>query len=366
MNGRRLDWIALSLAMAESPKSIPRVLSRFADPLEVLHDPEENLRVLGFGEEAVEGLSSGRFREMAVKEEAGLDRLGGRIISYEDQAYPDLLKQIFDPPFVLYGLGRIETLNEPAVGIVGSRHPTPYGRGAAHSLARELAARGLAVASGLAEGIDTCAHSGALDSGRTVAVLGTGLDVVYPRQNRGLAKKIVASGCLVTEFPLGARPVGHHFPQRNRLISGLCLALIVVEASLQSGSLITARLALEQNREVLAVPGNITSELSRGTNELIQAGAKPATCWQDVVEELPAAVRDSAWAAGRTEPDRPSALGREERRVLGCLRPDGLIHIDEIAVRTDVPLPNLLAVLLNMELRGLVRQSPGKFYQRSL
>jgi DNA processing protein len=366
MSGRSVDWMALSLATAESPRAIPKILSRFADPLEVIHDSEENLRVLGFNEEAIDGLSSGCFRQRALKEEVELHRLGGRIISYEDQAYPNLLKQIFDPPFVLYVLGRIEVLNEPAVGIVGSRHPTPYGRQAAHSLARELAGRHLAVASGLAEGIDSCAHAGALESGRTIAVLGTGLDVVYPRQNRGLAKKIAASGCLVTEFPLAARPRAHHFPQRNRLISGLCLAVIVVEASLKSGSLITARLALEQNREVMAVPGNITSELSRGTNELIQAGAKPATCWQDVVEELPAAVRDKAWAVGRSEPDPPSPLGQEERQVLGCLRPDSLLHIDDIAVRTDVPLPNLLAVLLDMELRGLVRQSPGKFYQRSL
>jgi len=366
MNGRSLGWIALGLATAECPKSIPRVLARFVDPLEALHCSEEEMRGLGFGQETAGSLASGRFHDMAAKEVARLARLGGRVVSFEDQGYPGLLKQIPDPPFVLYGLGEIETLNGPAVGIVGSRHPTPYGRGVATSLSRELAGRRLVVVSGLAEGIDSCAHLGALDSGRTVAVLGTGLDIVYPRQNRGLAKSISASGCLVTEFPLGAPPAGFHFPQRNRLISGLCLALVVVEASMQSGSLITARLALEQNREVLAVPGNIISPLSCGTNELIQAGAKPATCWQDVVEELPEAVREAAYAAGRTDSGRASSLGREERQVLGCLRPDGIVHIDEIAVRSDVPLPNLLAVLLDMELRGLVRQSPGKFYQRSV
>jgi len=366
MNDRVLDWMALSLATAECPRAIPRVLSRFVDPIEALDYPEEDLRVLGLSEEAAGGLASGYFRQLAGKEEAGLKRLGGRIISLEDEAYPELLKQIPDPPLVLYCLGRAEDLQRPAVGVVGSRHPTPYGREVARNLAQELAGRKLVVASGLAEGIDTCAHVGALDSGRTVAVLGTGLDICYPRQNRSLAKKIVAAGCLVTEFPLGSPPAGHHFPQRNRLISGLCLALVVVEASLQSGSLITAQLALEQNREVLAVPGNITSKLSCGTNNLIQAGAKPATRWQDVVEELPAAVRESAQAVGRTDSGRACPQGRDENRVLGCLRPDGLVHIDEIAVRTEVPLPNLLAVLLDMELRGLVRQSPGKFYQRSL
>ncbi|MGB9005602.1 MAG: DNA-processing protein DprA [Candidatus Aminicenantales bacterium] len=366
MSEKRLDWIALGLATAECPRSIPKILARFASPLEIFHAPQEDLRGLGLNDEIIGCLSSGWFQERAEEEEARLDRLGGRVIVYDDESYPGLLKQIPDPPFVLFSFGRTDVLRGPAVGIVGARRPTPYGRAAAQSLARELAGRGLAVASGLAEGIDSRAHMGALESGRTIAVLGTGLDIVYPRLNRGLAKKIAGSGCLVTEFPLGARPLAHHFPQRNRLISGLCLALIVVEAAQNSGSLITARLALEQNREVLAVPGNITSELSRGTNGLIQAGAKAVTCWQDVVEELPEAVRARALEIGRPEPDRPAPRGGEESRVLGCLRPDGLVHIDEIAVRTDVPLPSLLAVLLDMELRGLVRQSPGKFYQRSL
>ncbi|MBM3297770.1 MAG: DNA-protecting protein DprA [Candidatus Aminicenantes bacterium] len=365
MTGSGADWIALGLISADNPRIIPRLLSLFPHPPDVLRASRDELKSLGPGDMLAAGAFPGGLLRRAAEEERLLRKLGGRAVALSDDDYPGLLKQIADPPLVLFCLGDVKVLSEPAVGIVGSRKPSVYGRSVAEGLARDLAGRGLAVASGLAEGIDTRAHAGALETGRTIAVLGTGLDDCYPRQNRRLAEKIAAAGVLVTEFPLGSEPLGHHFPQRNRLISGLSLALVVVEASPRSGSLITAKLALDQNREVLAVPGAITSPLSSGTNALIQAGAKPVTCWQDVAEELPGSLRDRVLEAGLGEGAGEAARSGEEKKVLGCLGVRGPVHIDELAARSEVPLPDLLAVLLDMELRGLVRQSPGKYFYRS-
>lgn len=365
MTGNGLDWIALGLLTSDCPRIIPRILSRFPRPTDILRASREDLKSLGLGEDVLRDGPSEALLERAADEERRLRGLGGKAVGWGGEEYPFLLRQIPDPPLVLFVLGDAGVLAGPAVGIVGARNPSAYGRAVAESLARELAGRGPAVISGLAEGIDTRAHLGALEKGRTIAVLGTGLDVCYPRQNRKLAERIASSGALVTEFPLGSEPLAHHFPQRNRLISGLSLALVVVEASLRSGSLITAKLALDQDREVLAVPGAITSTLSSGTNSLIQSGAKPVTCWRDVAEELPAPLRDEMLAAGRNGAAGEARGGREEK-VLGCLDGSEPVHIDELASRSEVPLPDLLSVLLDMELRGLVRQSPGKYYYRSL
>ncbi|OGD11201.1 MAG: DNA protecting protein DprA [Candidatus Aminicenantes bacterium RBG_13_62_12] len=366
MTGNGVDWIALGLITAECPRIIPRLLSFFPDPADALRSTPEEFGRLGLAESQFKDILSGALLERADEETGLLRSMGGRAVGLGEPDYPALLKHIPDPPLALYCLGDPGAWNEPVVGIVGARKPSPYGRAVAENLARELAGRGLVVASGLAEGIDTRAHVGAMETGRTIAVLGTGLDTCYPRQNRRLAEKIAATGALITEFPFGSEPRGKHFPQRNRLISGLSLALVVVEASLKSGSLITAGLALEQNREVLAVPGAITSTLSSGTNALIQAGAKPVTRWQDVVEELPGSLRNMALESERCGPAEAAPRSGEEKRVWGCLGAGGPVHIDELASRADVPLPDLLAVLLDMELRGLVRQSPGKYYTRSL
>jgi DNA processing protein len=364
MTGNGLDWIALGLLTAECPRIIPRILSRYPNPTDMLRVSREELKALGLSEDVVlDGLPDALLDD-ASDEDRRLRGLGARAVGWGEDEYPFLLRQIPDPPLVLFVLGDAAVLAGPAVGIVGARNPSAYGRSVAENLARDLSGRGPAVVSGLAEGIDTRAHLGALEAGRTIAVLGTGLDVCYPRQNRRLAERIASAGALVTEFPLGSGPLAHHFPQRNRLISGLSLALVVVEASLKSGSLITARLALDQDREVLAVPGAITSSLSSGTNSLIQSGAKPVTCWQDVAEELPAPLRDGMMAASRSGAAGKARNGEEER-VLGCLGGGGPVHIDELASRSEVPLPDLLSVLLDMELRGLVRQSPGKYFYRS-
>lgn len=366
MTGNGLDWIALGRLTAESSRIIPRILSFYPHPPDVLRASRDELESLDMAEEHIQDVISGGVYEKAAEEDRRLREWGGRAVGFGEEGYPPLLKRIPDPPLVLFYLGDGGVWKEPAVGIVGARNPSAYGRAVAESLARELAGRGLVVISGLAEGIDSRAHMGALEVGRTIAVLGTGLDACYPRQNRKLAERIAAAGALITEFPLGSEPIGHHFPQRNRLISGLSLALVVVEAAMKSGSLITAKLALEQNREVLAVPGAITSKLSAGTNALIRAGARPVTDWRDVAEELPPPLKERVLGAGRGVAGEAAARTGEERKILGCLVAGGPVHIDELASRSEVPLPDLLAVLLDMELRGLVRPSPGKYYTRSL
>jgi DNA processing protein len=252
------------------------------------------------------------------------------------------------------------------VAVVGARRPTPLGRAASERLAKDLAASGLVVVSGLAVGIDSLAHWGALQAGRTVAVLGSGLEDIYPKENKNLFRKIAETGAVVSEFPPDARPLPYRFPLRNRVISGLTLGVVVVEATRRSGSLITARLALEQNREVMAVPGNITSGLSSGTNWLIKTGAKLVETWEDVVEEFPSPLRERLLASKKEDRAEPPETSPEEKRILNGLKTDELTHIDELVEATDVSVSEILFRLLSLELKGLVRQAPGKYFQRSL
>jgi DNA processing protein len=296
----------------------------------------------------------------------------------DDGAYPALLREIPDPPVTLYVRGRwAECLDAPCVGVVGSRRCSAYGQNVALSLARELASRGVTIVSGLARGVDAAAHRGALEAGgRTAAVLGTGIDEVYPRDHRRLAEEILQrGGALVTQFPLGTPPVAENFPYRNRIISGLSYGVIVVEASENSGSLITARLALEQGREVFAVPGNITSRNSFGTNFLIKgAGAKLIQTWQDVVAEFPPDVASAILPPevkakdkpSRTQPREPAGLSEREGAVLKLIPVDEPAHIDALAERTGLPVQELAGLLLALEMRELVRQLPGRCFVRKL
>jgi DNA processing protein len=288
------------------------------------------------------------------------------LLTFEDEDYPPPLKEIFDPPFVLYGAGHPEVLKEAAVAVVGARRPTPYGRAAAEKLAKDLAAAGLVVVSGLARGIDSAAHWGALESGKTVAVLGSGLNDIYPPENKGLFRKIAEEGAVITEFPQDMPPFSFHFPLRNRIISGLSLATLVVEATLRSGSLITARLSLEQNRDVMAFPGSPASDLSRGTNWLIKSGAKLVETWEDVVEELPSPLRETLLSRRTEEKKKMPALSPQEKRIFDRLSVETPVHIDELVEAADTPISEMLGLLLNLELKGLVRQAPGKFFLRSL
>ena len=367
MDDRTLEWLAFHLTFRSCPAAGRRALERFGTAGALFDAAPSDLSGLRLSGEAAEALTTRRALADAAAE---LEKLRGKaytLLTLEDPGYPRRLREIFDPPPVLYCMGRVEALADPVVAIVGSRRPTPYGRALAERLAGDLAARGCSVASGLAVGIDTCAHWGALREGRTIAVLGSGLDVLYPWVNRGLADKIADQGVLVTEFRLGTAPLAQNFPVRNRIISGLSLGLVVVEAAERSGSLISAGFALDQGREVMAVPGSVTSELSRGANGLIKTGAKLVESWEDVAEELPPPWREKLLAQKEEKVENsPDSLSEDERRLMTELPADAAVHIDDLAERTDMPVSGLLALLLGLELRGRVVQHPGKLFQRSL
>jgi DNA processing protein len=297
----------------------------------------------------------------APRERAALAALGAAVVTRGDARYPALLGQISDPPLALTLRGGLGA--EPCVAVVGARRASEYGRRVAYELARDLARAGLTIVSGLATGVDAAAHRGALEAGgRTVAVLGTGIDVVYPTWHAALAAAVAGQGALVTEFPRGTPPLPFHFPRRNRLISGLCLGTIVVEATEDSGSLVTAQHAVEQGRAVFAVPGRLGAAVHCGPHRLIREGARLVRDAADVLEELApqvapvlALARAAAAVAGLTP---------AERALLDAIEHDGL-HVDEVIRRVAVPAATVLETLLALELRGLVRQLPGKRFRRA-
>ena len=367
MADHRLYWLALNLVLGDNLGPAQRVAGRF-DPLaDAFRAGPAALRGLGLSEAQAERLSSTSILDEAARDLERAEKKGIALLLREDADYPPDLREIYDPPPLLMCAGRADALSRPGVSVVGSRRPSPYGRAVAERLGRDLAACGLVVTSGLALGIDAAAHWGALRSGRTVAVLGSGLNVPYPKENKKLMETIVANGgAVVSEFALDASPLAFHFPLRNRVISGLSRALVVVEAARRSGSLITAKLALEQNREVMAVPGNVTSGLSEGTNALIQAGAKLVRDWTDVAAELPPPLRNellvAAAEAGDAE-DRPEPAP-ESARVLALLREDELAGVDGLVARTGLSVSEVLTALLDLELKGWVRSHPGQRFQR--
>lgn len=359
-------WVALNLVLAENLKLAKKIVHRFPCIADVFRARGKDLIALGFEEDTAQAINSPKILDRARREIERIVRKGYSILSIEDKQYPEYLRETFDPPLVLYCAGKVETLKEPAVSIVGARKPTPYGRAVAERLAEDLAVRGMVVVSGMARGIDSIAHWGALKGGKTIAVLGSGLENIYPREHRMLFEKIIETGAVVTEFPPKSPPLGYHFPLRNRVISGLSLALLVVEATRRSGSLISARLALEQNREVMAVPGNTTSELSQGTNWLIKTGAKLVETWEDVAEELPSPIKEKLLSTKEEEKEKSVSMTIQERKIFDLIKADSLIHIDELVERSEFSVSEILSILLNLELKGLVFQRPGKYFQRKL
>ena len=291
------DWVELNMTPGIGPRAAAKLLERFGSAEAVYKATRAELEQLRLPPEAVDTIIARDLLPRAEAEINAVKKLGGDILLLDDGVYPSSLREIYDPPIVLYVKGAwSDCLDRPCIGVVGSRRCSTYGQNAAMMLARDLAQRGVTVVSGFARGIDAAAHRGALEAGgRTVAVLGTGIDEVYPRDHKKLAAEILdRGGALVSQFPLGTPPVSENFPYRNRIISGLSLGVVVVEAAENSGSLITARLAMEQNREVFAVPGNITSRNSFGTNYLIKgAGAKLVQQWQDIATELPPQIAAS-------------------------------------------------------------------------
>jgi DNA processing protein len=375
------DWVELNMTPGIGPRAAAKLLERFGSAQAVYTATRTELEQLRLAPEAIDSIIARDRRATAEAEIAAVRKLGGEILLLDDGVYPASLREIYDPPIVLYVKGAwAECLDQPCIGVVGSRKCSTYGQNAAMMLARDLARRGMTVVSGFARGIDAAAHRGALEAGgRTVAVLGTGIDEVYPRDHKKLAEEILAGGgALVSQFPLGTPPVSENFPYRNRIISGLSLGIVVVEAAENSGSLITARLAIEQNREVFAVPGNITSRNSFGTNYLIKgAGAKLVQQWQDIATELPpqlaARLLPPPFIEARAQSsvaDKlafvPEGLSQTETSVFRLLSHDSPAHVDWLVDKSKLPISDLTAALLALEMRELVRALPGRCFVRKL
>lgn len=372
------DWVELNMTPGIGPRAAAKLLERFGSAEAVYKATRAELeQLLRLPPETVDTIIARDLLPRAEAEIAAVKQLGGDILLLDDGVYPSRLREIYDPPIVLYVKGAwSDCLDRPCIGVVGSRRCSTYGQNAANMLARDLAERGVTVVSGFARGIDAAAHRGALEAnGRTVGVLGTGIDEVYPREHKKLAAEILdRGGALVSQFPLGTPPVSENFPYRNRIISGLSLGVVVVEAAENSGSLITARLAMEQNREVFAVPGNITSRNSFGTNYLIKgAGAKLVQQWQDIASELPQPVAASLLPpslSDRKVAERlafvPEGLSPAETCVFKLLTPDSPAHVDWLFDKSKLPIPELTAALLSLEIRELVRALPGRCFVRRL
>lgn len=368
------DWIALSFVTGVGSRTAAALIDRFGSPSSVFQSSSAALESAGLKRDTIAVIKSTELLEKAAREIEGIARVNGEALVLTDERYPPLLRETYDPPIVIYCLGNLkEAFSQPAVAIVGSRRCSTYGRNVAEKLSRELAERGVTVISGLARGIDSAAHRGALDGrGLTVGVMGTGLDAVYPKENRKLAERIVDGGALITEFPLATPPASQNFPFRNRVISGVSLGVMIVEGAERSGSLITARLAYEQGRDVFAVPGNITSAKSFGPNYLIKDGAKLVQTWRDVIEELPADMKATILSAERGESRIKQividevALTEPERTVLKMLSTDDGVHIDQLISRSGLSPGELMGALLQLEMSDRIRQLPGKTFVRRM
>ena len=367
-----LEWLALWLTPGLGPTRARRVVEHLGSAAAVFRASLTELEATGILASAAQSLATGKSMELAREEMARATAAGVEIVTIDDSCYPQQLKQIYDPPLVLYVRGQVEVISQPGIALVGTRHPTPYGSGMAERLACDLAAHGLVIISGMARGVDTAGHRGAIAAkGKTVAVFGTGIDVIYPKENSRLSEQILAlGGALISEFPIGTSAFPQNFPIRNRIISGMSVGVLVVEAAEYSGTRITARCALEQNRDVFAVPGNVTNKNSWGPNTLIKQGAKLVATWEDVWEELPTEVRllltpatpESQPAGTASLFGEEGELAPQEKKIFALLKADESTHIDEIVERLEPELSSseIFAALFELELAGKVRQLPGK------
>lgn len=362
-------WLALKLVPGVGAKTFLRLLERFGEPEKVFRAKRESLaQVKGITKKAVDNIVLKKFEKDPEKELEDTSRKGIKIICLKDSEYPKNLAQIHDPPPVLFVKGDLSVRDVVSVAVVGSRSASYQGLRFTKKLCADLAGYGIVVVSGFARGIDTAAHTGCIEGGgRTLAVLGCGLDIDYPRQNRELREKVVRNGALITEFPLGTEPESKNFPARNRIISGLSLGVIVVEAGKRSGSLITARLALEQNREVFAVPGSVRSYRSLGPNWLIKQGAKLVERAEDVVEELApmlgVSLHEKTQQEEKSEPAASGSFSEDETKVLDLLNDEPML-LDDMVRILDMEVNVLAGILSKLELKGHVKQLPGKFFCR--
>ncbi len=349
-------------------RSANLLLKHFKAPERVFDSMRAELEALGVPPEVADDLLSKKSAERTEQEWHRAAELGVKIVDILHPAYPPLLREIFDPPIVLYLRGKRWDAELPQIAIVGTRRPTGYGLNCAERLAADLAARGLAITSGLARGLDAAAHRGALRAGTTYAVFGSGLDFIYPKENRGLADLVEQNGAVISEFPLGTPPSPQNFPIRNRIIAGMSLGVVVVEAAEYSGSLITVRLGLEAGREIFAVPGNITSAQSFGPHALIRQGAKLVAGWQDVVEELPHPIREKIFAplVAQMQAAPGPQLEGTEAKVWKALSPQEAVPIDALLSKLPYSTSDIYSALLALEVEGHIRQLPGKKYIRRL
>jgi len=368
-----LSWLALALTPGLASRLSARLLKEFGSPDDVFRASSAQLRACSIPSETTQAVVKKDAFKRAEKDLAYLRKIDGcRLINWSDPEYPQNLLQIYDPPVLLYVRGDAQILNSACLSIVGTRKPTLYGTQMAQMLGRDLAARGIVIVSGMARGIDAIGHQGALAAqGRAIGVLGTGINVCYPKENKKLYEKVLERGAILSEFPLHTHPSPENFPIRNRIVAGMPLGVIVVEGAQYSGSLITARLAMEFGREVFGVPGNVTQAVSFAPNQLIKQGAKLVTCAEDVIEELPTPVRAALVQAEQPEAEQRNKLVQAslkplEKKIYELLHADEPRLIDDIVEQSGLNSSEVLATLFEMEMKGIVRQLPGKQFSKVL
>jgi DNA processing protein len=368
-----LGWLALALTPGLGARMAGKLLREMGSPEAIFNASLTELEARRLPAAVAQALHTRQPLSAAAKELAQAQAAGVRLLTWDEPEYPQRLREIYDPPPLLYVRGNVELLNRHLISIVGSRRPTPYGNQMAEKLARDLADRGLVIVSGLARGIDSCAHKGALSSssGATIGVLGCGIDVIYPKENKKIFAEMEKRGAIISEFAMGTFPGPQNFPIRNRIISGMSVGVVVVEGAQYSGSLITARLAMEFGREVYGVPGNATQPTSFGPNQLIKQGAKLVTSWEDVIEELPTPIRAELLPVETANSEQRTmlveqALEPNERILYDLLTQDESRQVDDLVERSGLTSSEVLASLFDLELKGVVRQLPGKQFLKVL
>lgn len=358
--------LVLSMIPGVGPTRMRNLIDHFGDADSVLNATEKQLLdVDGINRSVARNILEQRGNENEIRSQLSrMNRANARIVTIWDKDYPENLKKIYDPPVFLFVRGSLLQEDKYSIAVVGTRNPSVYGRHVAEKLTAQLVEKGICVVSGLARGIDTIAHSVTVRSGgRTVAVLGSGVDVIYPNENKKLSEQILLSGAVISEYLMGAKPDAVNFPRRNRIISGMTIGTIVVETDISGGAMITASMALDQNREVFAVPGNITEKKSRGTNKLIKEGrAKLIEDISDIIEELGNKIRPLVKNVDK--PQQRVQLSLFEHKILEILT-DEAQHIDVLAERSGMTTSDLLVQLLGLELKGVVKQFPGKYFSKT-
>ncbi|HBA26331.1 MAG TPA: DNA-protecting protein DprA [Nitrospinae bacterium] len=358
-------WIALNMVDEIGSITYQKLITHFGSPENIFSaSKKELMEVDGIREKTANSIKSFRLEEEIKSELNRIEKSGVNVITTNDNDYPSSLKTIYAPPPVLYIKGKIIENDAIAVAVVGSRSPTTYGKLVTEKISMELSERDITIISGMARGIDSIAHKSAIvGGGRTIAVLGCGLNVIYPPENFKLMDEIISHGAAISEFPMSERPDKMNFPQRNRIISGLSLGTLIIEAAEKSGSLITARHAVEQGREVFAVPGSINSLKSKGTNRLIKSGAKLVEGAEDIIDEFPPDVRSFLRPVKKNKTEEPDLAG-DEKYIFSLIDSESR-HIDTIIEHSNLPVGIVSGILVKLELKGLIRQTSGKIFVRS-